>query len=236
MKKYNLRVSQFTKMGFVLCIFGIIVQLYIGFRHFSGTEYEQAWSRICLLEALFGIIGLLSIDLIMGTYSGIIPKNFKSIISRKIDSKKSGPNIIFKTLVALATLLLIQIVCQATLTIEDSEKAMAILFCSVCEELFFRGTLMATFLKIGSYSKKIRISKKNEIAPVTIMGIIFQAYLFAAMHINYYDNIPVLMAMFFSGIALGIYMWLWKDITSLILAHFGLNFIYVFRFFWMFTL
>lgn len=226
MKKYDLRVSQFTKMGFVLCVFGIIVQLYIGFRHFSGTEYEQAWSRICLLEALFGIIGLLSIDLIMNTWSGIVPKNFK-----RIDS-----NLLFHTGVALASILLIQVVCQATLTIEDYEKGMAILFCSVCEELFFRGALMFIFIKVGSYTKKIRVYGKKEISPITIMGIVFQAYLFAAMHINYYNNIPVLVSMFLSGIILGIYIWLWQDLTAVILAHFLLNMICVFQTFYLFTL
>jgi len=223
----TIRESVHTRIGFYLGILAVVIQLYIGLRHINDAdEYSRLWAQICLMEAFFGIVGLLAIDLIMGKYSGMIPKNFK-----RIDS-----NIIFHTGIALAAILLIQVVCQATLTIEDYEKGMAIIFCSVCEELFFRGALMAIFLSIGRFTKKIRISKKHEISPITIMGIIFQAYLFAAMHINYYNNIPVLVSMFLSGVALGICVWLWQDLTAVILAHFGLNFIYVLQAFWMFTL
>jgi len=227
MKRHNIKISQFTKIAFVLCVFGIIVQLYIGLRHINAIdEYEVAWARICLMEAFFGIIGLISIDLIMNTWSGIFPKNFK-----RIDS-----NLMFHTGIALISILLIQIIFQATLTIEDYEKGMAILFCSVCEELFFRGFLMFIFIRIGSYTKKIKVYGKKEISPITIMGIVFQAYLFAAMHINYYNNIPILMSMFFSGIVLGIYIWLWQDLTAVILAHFLLNMICVIQTFYVFTL
>ena len=227
MKKYNIRVSQFTKIAFVLSIFAVMVQLYIGLRHINDIDiYSQQWARICILEAFFGIVGLLAIDLIMGTYTGIIPKNFK-----RIDS-----NLLFHTGVALASILLIQVVCQATLTIEDYEKGMAILFCSVCEELFFRGVLMFIFIKVGSYTKKIKVYGKKEISPITIMGIVFQAYFFAAMHINYYNNIPVLVSMFFSGIALGIVIWATRDLTAVILAHFLLNMICVIQTFYLFTL
>lgn len=227
MKKYNIKVSQFTRIAFYMGCLAVGIQLFLGFRHINDPDlYGQQFAQICLLEATFGIVGLLSIDLISGTFTNFYPKNFKRI----------GSDTLFFMGVALVAILITQIITQTTLTIEDSEMALGILFCSISEELFFRGVMMAVFLRIGSYTKKIKISKKLEISPITIAGIILQGCFFGLLHTNYYTQPDILTAMIISGIILGFIVWATRDLTAVILAHFLLNFICVWQTYWVFTL
>lgn len=227
-EKRKQNVSVFTKLGFFLVVMGISIQLIIGLLHINDPDqYSRDWSTMALMEALFAGIGLISIDLIRGQSTGLVPKKFK-----KID-----PNMFLHLTVILGSWVLIQIVLQLpALSVRDAERAFAIIFAAPCEEVFFRGFLISIFITLGRLTPRFKISKKRKISFIEITGILLSGLLFGMMHVNYYNMPAVLWAMVFSGIVIGFWYWYWDDLTAAILAHFILNIISVWQTFFILNL
>ena len=223
-KKYKPK-SSLTKIAFYLGITSAFVMFYLGARYvLSDVVADQTFGVITMLEGSFAIVGIYAIDLLNKRPISLKPKAFE----------KLHPQSFVRIPVILITLLAIQTIFQfVPLTVRDVEKAAAIIFAGPAEELFFRGVLITIFIRMGESMDKYAITKKKEISIVEIFGILLSATLFALLHVNYYGNTSVMMAVFVSGIALALFFWWWRDITSLILAHFLLNTITVVQVFYL---
>lgn len=207
--------------------FGIIavgIEFFLGFRHI-----DSLFGQLALVEAFFGLSGLLILDFIHGT-RGIYPKKFKKIKGE----------IVFRFAITFGVIAGIQFLFQVIPLITSTEMAMAIAFAAVCEELFFRGVLMEPFFRYAKKiprSQKIRIwknKKTGEIKEITyleIFGIMMNGIIFSFFHINYYGNPNLIFMVMFGGSWLaGAYFW-WKDLTASMLAHFLLNIIFIYQFY-----
>lgn len=212
-----------TKLSYWMGILAIGIQIYLGVRHLDAQ-----FGILCVIESILGLSGLLFIDLFHGQNS-IYPKRFKEI----------SPNLFFRVIVIFGIIAFIQFIFQIIpLTIRDYEMAMAIVFCAVCEELFFRGLLLEPFFSLGRSEpedKKIRLGKDREISYIEILGILISSLAFAVFHVNYYGNTNLMFMVFIGGVWLGFCYWYWKDLTAVILSHFLLNIIFVYQF-WMINL
>jgi len=198
----------------------VIIQFILGFLHL-----DEQFGVLCIIEGIMGLTGLLFLDLLHGQKS-IYPKEFKKI----------NPNLFFRVIIIFGVISIIQFVFQIVpLTIRSSEMAMAIVFCAVCEELFFRGVLLEPFFTLGKAdNKKIKLWNKKEISSMEIFGILISGTAFAIFHINYYGNPNLMFMVWAGGVWLGFCYWYWKDLTAVILAHFLLNIIFVYQF-WLVT-
>jgi membrane protease YdiL (CAAX protease family) len=137
-------------------------------------------------------------------------------------------------LVILAGLALIQAAVQfIPMTVKEPEIALAVIFAGPSEENFFRGVLIS--IVIASFSKvgfKIKILKK-EISIWELFGIILVSLFFGAIHVNYYNDLSLLLGTVLCGFWLGITYWYFDDLTAVILAHFLLNLIVIWQTFYL---
>ena len=220
--------SEFTKLAWYLIIFSIMIEIGLGLTYiFEIDEYKNNFGTITLIEGVMALMGLLLLDVIYGK-----PFQFKPD-SRNF--KKPEFDTLLRTIVILAGIMLIQVIFFLPLTIRDYEIALAITFAAPAEEVFFRGFLISIFIVMADKGdfKKYPITKKKEIAPIEILGIIISSMMFALLHINYYGNNRLMLAVFASGAFLGFAYWYWKDITACILAHLSLNMYVVYQTFYM---
>ncbi|MFX0023768.1 MAG: CPBP family intramembrane glutamic endopeptidase [Candidatus Hermodarchaeota archaeon] len=196
------------------------IQFFIGIRHFN-----EKFGQLCILESIFALSGVFLLDLIHG--KSIYPKMFKKIHG----------NLLFRTIIIFIVIALIQFIFQVVpLTVRDVETALAIVFCGVSEELFFRGIIMEPFFLMGKHdTQKFKIGfpfgKPKEISFYEIFGIFLTSALFTIFHVNYYGNPSLILMVGFGGLWLVFAYWFWKDITACILAHFLLNIIFVAQFY-----
>ncbi|KKN04921.1 hypothetical protein LCGC14_1092610 [marine sediment metagenome] len=219
-----------TKLSYIFGVMAVGIQFVIGFRYI-----DVLFGQLCIVEGIFGLAGLLLLDIFHG--KPIYPKKFK-----KID-----PDLLFRVVIIFGIIALIQFIFQIIPLITSTEMALAVVFCAVCEEFFFRGLLMEPTFRIGKKSKKkLRVwnprnnrnksswSKiftpvDNEISYIEIFGILLQSCFFAAFHVNYYGQPRLIGMVFVGGIWLGLTYWWWRDLTAVILAHFLLNIIFIFQ-------
>ena len=89
--------------------------------------------------------------------------------------------------------------------------------------------VIAFFSNVGF---KIKIFKK-EISIWVLFGIVLTSLAFAGIHMNYYEDLSLLLGTFLCGLWLGLSYWYTEDLTAAIMAHFLLNFIVVIQNFWM---
>jgi len=219
------QTSIHTKIGYYIGILAAIIQFFLAIRHIGDTGYGATFSQLCFLEGFFALSGILLIDLINGR--GFKPKYYK-----KIDS-----NVLLRSVIILFVIEVIQITLQfVPLTIRDEEFALAIIFSAPSEELFFRGILISVFIQMGKHSKGVHLTKKKEISYMEIIGIGLSAVAFAGLHINYYNDVRIMLSVFIGGLALGFLFWWWRDLTACILGHLLLNIITVGQYFWMVNL
>jgi len=212
--------SVHTNIGYYLGLVAILVQFIVGIPYlFSNSSFDQSFGEKAILEGFFAIIGLFFTDIFLGSKLRFKPKNFKRIHG----------DMFLRTGIVLACLVIAQTLTQfVPMTVRDESMALAIIFCGICEELFFRGFIMTFFINMEKDSKsRITITKKTSISNIEIVGIILSSIGFAVMHTNYYNNPQLIFAIFLSGLCLGFLMVIWKDITALMLGHFLLNLICV---------
>lgn len=202
-----------------------MIQGYLWITHFQDTdEYGQHFAYIAGIECLFALSGLLFYDVVNKRGFHLKPKNFTPI---------SG-YLLIRAVFILAGLGFIQyLVHFIPMTVKDPELALASIFAGPSEENFFRGVLIsiviAFFSNIGF---KIRVFKK-EISIWVLFGIILVSLLFGAIHMNYYNDFSLLLGTILCGFWLGITYWYFDDLTAVILAHFLLNLIVMWRTFFL---
>ena len=214
--------STHTQLSYWFCVIAVGIELTLGLRYMN--EY---FGQMCLLEAFFGICGLLFLDPIHGRGFKIYPKPFK----------KLHKNTFFRFGTTFAVIVVIQFIFQIVPLVSSTEMALGIVFCAVVEEYFFRGVLLEPFFRFGARSKskiiiwKYKDKPAKEISYIEIGGIVLGGAIFSAFHINYYSQPNLLWMVFVGGILLGASYFLHKDLTPLILSHFLLNIVFVYQFY-----
>lgn len=209
--------SVHTSLSYWFCVMAIGIQFFLGIRHMTIL-----FGQLCIVEGLFGLSGLLFLDPLHGIKSKkfIYPDKFKKI----------HPNLFFRFAITFGVIALIQFIFQIIPLITSTEMALAIIFCPVVEEYFFRGILMEPFFIIAKKipkKNKIKIWKDREISYHEIFGIMFNGAVFSMFHINYYGNPRLIFMVMFGGSWLAMVYWWNKDLTAVILAHFLLNIIFI---------
>ena len=220
--------SVHTQLSYWFCVIAVGIELVLGLRYMN--EY---FGQMCLLEAFFGICGLLFLDPIHGSGFKIYPKPFK----------KLHKNTFFRFGLTFIVIVLIQFIFQIVPLVSSTEMALGIVFCAVVEEYFFRGMLMEipfrlavkskNKITIWTYKKKEGQPKKpdKEITIVEIGMIFLSGAIFSSFHVNYYGQLNLLIMVFVGGVWLAfVYFWN-KDLTPLILSHFLLNIVFVIQFY-----
>jgi membrane protease YdiL (CAAX protease family) len=179
-----------------------------------------------MLEGFFGLMGLLLIDTINGHGFKLKPKNEDF---RRIDAY----NVAVNSLIVAITIFLIQFLSIfIPMTVSNWELGLAIIFASVCEELFFRGVIVGVSKRFTKELKLDRykiIGKFLTLSALELVGIVVSAIFFSLIHINYYESPEVLVGLFIGGIALGILYVKMDDLTPLIFGHLFLNIYTVIR-------
>ncbi|MFW9971265.1 MAG: lysostaphin resistance A-like protein [Candidatus Odinarchaeota archaeon] len=208
----NWKGSVQTKLSYWMGILTIGIQFFLGFRHIS-----ELFGKLCILEGIFALSGILLLDILHGHGQPIYPKKFKPI----------HPQLIIRVFIIFGVIAFIQFIFQIVPLITNVEMGLAIVFCAVAEEYFFRGLLLEFFIKLGKTSEKFKVFRGREISLIEIFGILISGALFAGLHINYYGNVKLIGMVFVGGIWLGICYWYFRDLTANILAHFLLNTIFV---------
>jgi membrane protease YdiL (CAAX protease family) len=191
-----------TRVAFYLIVIAAGVMIYLYILH-KDIPADAGWVQYCLYMTAFAIAGLVGIQILNN--DGLIPQKFQPL----------DLNTGVRAAMILAASMITQIIVRQTLSFSAGEQALYFVFAAVCEEVFFRGLIISMVLKFAA-----DIQTK-------IFAIILQAVMFAAIHQNYYANLPMLFSVFIGGIVLGIFYVVWKDLTANILAHFVLNLIAV---------
>jgi len=217
--------SKYTRIGYYLTILAVFIQGYLWIMHIQDTDsYSQSFSYIAFWEFLFALVGLLLLD----------PINHRGFHLRKKTYTPLSGMLLIRIVIILVGMAIIQFGVQfLPLTVKDPEIALAIIFAGPSEENFFRGILISVVILVFSnIGFKFKILKK-ELSIWVIFGIILSSIAFAGIHVNYYDNMAYLFGTFLCGLWLGFTYWYWEDLTANIMAHFLLNFIVVFRTFFL---
>lgn len=223
------KLSVHSKISYLLLVVAMIVQFYIGIPHLTDTDPAGLFfGTFAVLEGVFALISLISIDIIRGLGVRIYPKQetFRTI----------GTTTMMVFIVSLTLNMMIQFISAVPLTIKDIEMALAIVFAAPCEEYFFRGVLMEIFFKTSEYEKKKYKVGNTFITAGIFLGLFFSSAMFAVLHVNYYDDIRLMLIVFLGGLVYAVAYYYSKDITGVILAHFVLNVIAVGQMFFLFNL
>jgi len=205
--KINNKEPVHTIVSFTMVAMAIIIMLYFGIRHISD---EPDWSKSAFMQLILGFVGLLGSQLI--AQQPVIPQskyNFKSV----------DLNTGIRAVVIAGASMGVQFISQAVFTFTDTEQAVYFVFAAITEEVFFRGFILTIFIKLDQ--------TKMKFSPPKLIGVLVQAIGFAAIHQNYYNNLPMLISVFVGGLILGFAYLIWEDLTANILGHFLLNIIVV---------
>lgn len=218
-----------TRISYYSILLSVIFQLFLAFKYIGSANLEaHQFGFITFIYGVIAIIGLLLTDPMRGQPVKLKPKRFQNL----------HINSIFRALIILLVIRVVQISFGLfTLTIRDEERALAIVFAAPSEEVFFRGFLLSFVIIIAQIApgKKFKLPGpgNREISIIEITGIIISSLLFAYLHTNYFNNLNLLLMVFVSGLFLGFFYWLWRDLTANILAHLFLNIWVVGQYFWM---
>lgn len=212
----------FTIFDIVMGITAVFVLFVVGIRHL------QSWGKTGILEMSFCLFSLLTIDYIK-----------TRVFKLGKPYKKFEIYVLPRMIIILISIVAIQMLTQIVFTIDNIELALLIVFASVAEEMFFRGVIVSTFREIDKKIKPLDpdkivdipiIGKTNlNIRAIGMLGVFLSALFFAAIHINYYDNPPMLLGVFLGGLAFGFFYYIWEDLLASIIAHFILNIIAVYQ-------
>jgi membrane protease YdiL (CAAX protease family) len=167
-------------------------------------------STSAFMQFALGFIGLLGTQLI--AQQPIIPQgkqNFKSV------DLNTGIRAIIIGLLGMG----IQLISKQVFSFTILEQAVYFVFAAITEEVFFRGFILNLFIKLDQ--------TKMKFSPTRLVGVLVQAIGFAAIHQNYYSNLPMLVSVFVGGLMLGFMYLIWEDLTANILGHFIINIIAV---------
>jgi len=210
-------VSPLTKVAFMLGLLAVGVMGYLYLMHKDIPE-DAAWVKYCLYMLAFGAIGLVGLKVL--NKQPIIPREFTPL----------GGDTAIKAALILGASMLTQLVSQGVLSFATSEQVTYYVFAAVCEELFYRVLILSMAIKLADVSAG---KSANHQWAIKGGAIVVQAAMFASLHENYYNNIPMLVSVFIGGIVLGLFFVIWQDATANILAHFMLNVIAVQNVVWL---
>lgn len=191
----------------IACMFGI----YLMYR--EATDYMKDWAQYSLVMFLFGITGVIT----MSVYRN------KKLSPADIRFRKTNPDDIYYALLCYIMLLTLQVIvgiADIFLGIENVVQILYVIFAAVCEELFFRGAILGFFVYLSKGYRKYVLAS----GVIISAGINLSALIFMLAHVNYRGNTINLIIVFISGLILGIFYVMRKDITVNMLAHFMLNF------------
>jgi membrane protease YdiL (CAAX protease family) len=216
--RQDLRKPTHTPVSWFFSILAAIVMLWIAIRYWNDpNEYSAGLARYALLLAVFDLLGLFFLDLIDGKGIELRPRwqvdektgridYFKIIILRGFGL------FIIASLVEFAFGFIL-----ARLTITSVELALYFIFASICEEVFYRGFIITAILKLGELLKA-------NLVIMRFIAIFVSAFAFMASHLTVYgDNLVMLMSTLAGGILLGSAYAVWRDLTSVQIAHFAKN-------------
>lgn len=206
-KLINNKEPVHTIISFTMVLLGNLVMLYFGIRHISD---EPEWSKSAFMQFALGFIGLMGTQLI--AEQSIFPQdknNFKSV------DLNTGIRAIIIGFLGMG----IQLISKQAFSFTILEQAVYFVFAAITEEVFFRGFILSIFIKLDQ--------TKMKFSPVKLVGVLVQAIGFAAIHQNYYNNLPMLISVFVGGLMLGFIYLIWEDLTANILGHFIINVIAV---------
>lgn len=190
-----------TKASFIMTIISSGVMLWLGLRYYSsGLNYDSAWGHYALYQSFMGFLGYIGSRLITG--KPIIPREFAEF------DKNTG----FLAFLVFGAVVITQTITRFTFSISNSDQALYWVFSSICEENFFRRFLLS-----------FRFLFKGNNWNVNILLNLGQAIAFAAFHQNYYNNPPVLISVFCTGLVFGLFYLFTNNITAIMGGHFALN-------------
>ncbi|MCP6718932.1 MAG: CPBP family intramembrane metalloprotease [Patescibacteria group bacterium] len=215
-----------TRISYLTILLAIIFQFFLTFKYVGSLNpEEQFFGTITLIYVIVAVVGLFLTDPLLGQPFKIKPR-----------FKKSDPSTFLRAIAIFLIIVLIQVfLMRIPLTIQDTERALAIVFAAPAEEVFFRGFLISLFIVIsrGTGFKKYKLPGNREITITEIIGMIISSLVFAYLHTNYYRNPNLMLIVFISGLVLSFFFWYWRDLTANILAHMFLNIWVVGQYFWM---
>lgn len=199
-----------TVVGQYLLFLSVAVMWIIGFRH-VGEE----WGTLAIVQGCYGYLGyfLLQISTVGFGVQDFLPTGpvKKGIVEYAW--------VIVYTMVGVFGILGTQWLTQfaATLEISAIEQALYHIFCGATETMLFQIALVKLGELVGGSTGK---------------GIfaVLSSFLFAALHFNYYDNLPAMEAVWACGLWLGILYAMTDDATSTMAAHVFWNAILQFKF------
>ena len=218
------QISIHTRITYYAGYLAVFILGYLGLRYINDPDpSNRTFGLLTLLESGFCLLSLLFTDAIRG--HGMFPKPFRSISKFLVERTI----LIFIVIAGIQFIFIV-----IPFKIKTGEMALAVIFASISEELFFRGFIISFFISIGYNSpNKIRLTKKRSISSIEIIGIFLSSLSFALIHINYYGDISIMLTVFIGGLWLSIMFWWTRDLTSVMLAHFLLNFIVSIQTIWV---
>lgn len=193
--------NSITRLAFILIVLASGIMMSIGLRNLYTD-----WGAFALFQSMLCLFGYTGYCIIQN--KKIIPMEFAPV-----DFETA-----FRTLIIFIAAIVTQFITQYTLSISNTEQALYYVFASVCEEVFFRLFLISTVLKLF------------DTIYIKLTAVFFQAVLFAAFHVNYYNDLAALAGVLIGGIILGFFYVYYNDITANIMAHFILNMIAAMQF------
>lgn len=187
----------------VYTLLAIAIMLTLGLRHINDLDdYGQRWGLYALYHSGLGLIGFFTMLL------------FSKGKIRKVN--RDTINYMFLTIILIvgSQILIASIQGYLPFSITTTEKALYHLFSSQTEESFFRGFILTIFC----YWNKNIILKG--------VGVVISGISFALFHQQYWNNLPILIAIGIGGSCIAVVFLLSKfDYTAISLGHFLYNFV-----------
>lgn len=242
-RKNNKKPNFFNNINYWFITIGFMIEISIGLIYFRSAVFSDSYfGMMSLIQGILCLFTFFVINIILFSKFNISYKNLRMPSSYTF----------IRVLVILAVVSLPQILIFVIVaTVKDYEKVLAIAFAGVCEEMIFRALIIGPFIRIRKHynSKNVSFSfdieipvlfekKKNKryirrkYGILELTAILISATLFTSFHFNYYGNFLALLSVYIGGLIWAFFYIYWNDITSLILSHFTINFIFSIRTFY----
>lgn len=188
-----------TRPSYFFSLLGIFGFLWLSIRYGSTGS---SWGNFSLYVQLpFITIGYFGYQIL--SKQPIFPKKFREF----------DVNTILSSVIVLVIVLGFQIIFDILITITGFEQAMFTLCAAIGEELFFRGFLISLILYL------LGDTPTNK-----VIASIISATSFALAHVNYYNNLAVMLSVFASGLVYSFaFLQSKRNITIPMLGHLGNN-------------
>lgn len=230
----------FNNINYWFIVMGFSIELFIGLLYYQSSDpYDAYFGTISLMQGVFTLLGFVAMNIILYNRFDISYRNLK------MPSSYTFPRVILMSGIVAVVQLLIFII---PATVKDYEKVLAIAFAGVCEEVMYRGLIIGPFIRIRRYYEKknfnfsfdvgipVILEKKQDnrrirrtVGIFELMALLLSATIFTAVHFNYYGNFLALLSVYIGGLVWAFFYIYWRDITSLMLSHFLINFVFSIR-------